>query len=436
MLILPLLVSAALEPSPIEFVPVVQEVPAAPGKPVTAPKPQVDPQTLVEEVAYPEEALDALAQGKVTARLAVGARGTVTGCTILTGSGSAALDEESCTLFRSGSLRFDPARDAAGRAVASSHVASVTWRLPSNAAPLPLAGGSSLVRYTLAPDGTMTACAVAVSGSVPQRAGGSCAKDNLPYDGVAATWRANTADGPVTIIRRDEFVVGGVPATPPLPLPPGYKVFATRNYDLDISDGGWILGCEPLASEPESTPFVTCPELARYARPAGMTNLLLVAMKVSFATDRTPPSDEQLASVPPPIMVSQVLSPPMVLAPPAPAVLMPPTPPSVPPTPPPPPSPLARPVAPIDPQTWVTSDDYPAIALRGDAGGVVRFVLDVGPTGSPTACTVTGSSGTRLLDDVACDVLMARARFRPALDERGKPRAARYYSRFAFRLPD
>ena len=429
---LPLLVSAVAEPSPIEFVPVVQEVPAAPGKPVTVPKPQVDPQTLVEEADYPEEALDALAQGKVTARLAVGARGTVTGCTILTGTGSAALDEESCTLLRSGSLRFDPARDAAGRAVASSHVASLTWRLPSNAAPLPLAGGSSLVRYTLAPDGAVAACAIAVSGSVPQRAGGSCAKDNLPYDGVAATWRANTADGPVTIIRRDEFVVGGVPATPPLPLPPGYKIFATRNYDLDISDGGWILHCDPLVSEPESTPFVTCPELARYARPAGMTNLLLVAMKVSFATDRTPPTDAQLAAVPPMLVVTQVTPPPMLLVPPTPPRFTPPPPPPAPM----PPSPLARPLAPIDPQTWVTSDDYPTIALRGDAGGVVRFVLDVGPTGSPTACTVTGSSRNQLLDDVACDVLMARARFRPALDDRGKPRAARYYSRFAFRLPD
>lgn len=437
MLMLPLLVSAVAKPSPIEFVPVVQEA-AAPGPAVTEPEPQVRPQTLVAEARYPADALDAGAQGRVVARLAVGARGTVTDCRIVTGTGFKPLDEESCAILRSGDLRFAPARDARGRAVASRYVANVEWKLPAAGPVLPFAGGSSLIRYTLAPDGRTTGCTVAVSGSVPQLPGGPCAKDNLPYEEVAASWRAGNAQAPVTIVRREEFVIDGVPAAPPLPLPPGYRVLATHRYDLEMSPGGWIVDCSPAAGETASTAFGPCPTRVRYARPpAGADDTAWVTMTVNLATDRALPAAGQFVS-PQPMFVPQVNAPPRLQpAPPAPPFQSPrpaPPPPVAPALPPHPG--LARPTQPIEPGSWITDDDYPGQALRNGDAGAVLFEIAVDRTGMPTMCTILGSSTTSLIEDLACDLLMARARFHPALDAAGRPIAAVFRSRVTFRIPE
>lgn len=50
-----------------------------------------------------------------------------------------------------------------------------------------------------------------------------------------------------------------------------------------------------------------------------------------------------------------------------------------------------------------------------------RIDLTVDPTGQPVRCDVTLSDGSRALDRVACEFLMRRTRFTPALDPAGVP---------------
>jgi hypothetical protein len=95
----------------------------------------------------------------------------------------------------------------------------------------------------------------------------------------------------------------------------------------------------------------------------------------------------------------------------------------------------AREPAPIRPLAALVSDtDYPAAAIRREASGTVAFVLDVDAAGTPTRCAVTGHADP-LLDQTTCDIAMARARFRPARDDRGRAVAGRFEGRIRWVLP-
>lgn len=78
---------------------------------------------------YPEAARDRGEQGAATAGLLIGTSGLVESCTITKSSGSISLDAATCQRARE-HARFDPARDAAGRPIASIFVLRVRWVLP------------------------------------------------------------------------------------------------------------------------------------------------------------------------------------------------------------------------------------------------------------------------------------------------------------------
>lgn len=61
----------------------------------------------------------------------------------------------------------------------------------------------------------------------------------------------------------------------------------------------------------------------------------------------------------------------------------------------------------------IQPDDYPRDALQKGKQGRVRIRLDVDPRGFVSKCTVLESAGTQSLDDAACSLLQARARFTP-----------------------
>jgi protein TonB len=63
---------------------------------------------------------------------------------------------------------------------------------------------------------------------------------------------------------------------------------------------------------------------------------------------------------------------------------------------------------------YYSADDYPAAALRYEAEGIVRFRLNILPTGRVGACTITASSGHERLDSATCRILTSRVRYRPA----------------------
>lgn len=84
---------------------------------------------------------------------------------------------------------------------------------------------------------------------------------------------------------------------------------------------------------------------------------------------------------------------------------------------------------------WVTTEDYPFEALRADMEGMTAVQLSVSPKGEPAGCTVTVSSGHKLLDDTTCNLLLLRARFEPAKDRMGRAIGATYSRRVRWQMP-
>jgi protein TonB len=153
-----------------------------------------------------------------------------------------------------------------------------------------------------------------------------------------------------------------------------------------------------------------------------------------------PPPPEQPTSPPMTAMESPIVrpSPPVVVTPPiyTPPVIVPrPAPPAI--TPPPPP-----PVRTVPPQraranlnSYFSTDDYPAAAIRGEDQGTTGFSLTIGPNGRVTDCSVTSSSGSSALDQATCRILRSRARYTPARDASGNPTSGRDSGRVTWRLP-
>lgn len=88
-----------------------------------------------------------------------------------------------------------------------------------------------------------------------------------------------------------------------------------------------------------------------------------------------------------------------------------------------------------NPGEWVTTDDYPASALRNERTGTTAFRLTISPAGAVADCVVTESSGTPELDETTCAVIRERARFTPARDARGRAVQGVFSSRVRWMIP-
>lgn len=73
--------------------------------------------------------------------------------------------------------------------------------------------------------------------------------------------------------------------------------------------------------------------------------------------------------------------------------------------------------------------DYPREADDQGASGLVEVRYVVDEAGRVPKCDVVRSSGSRILDDTTCRLIMERFRFRPAHDARGRPFASRIVQR-------
>ena len=95
----------------------------------------------------------------------------------------------------------------------------------------------------------------------------------------------------------------------------------------------------------------------------------------------------------------------------------------------------STPVPTGNPGLWVTTNDYPASALKEDRDGLVGFSLTIGQDGKVMSCDITSSSGSPDLDSTACTLITQRARFSPAKDARGKPQIGQYTNRVRWQIP-
>jgi protein TonB len=65
----------------------------------------------------------------------------------------------------------------------------------------------------------------------------------------------------------------------------------------------------------------------------------------------------------------------------------------------------------------ITDSDFPDDVRRS---GIVHLRFTVAPTGRVSDCAVTRSSGSRVLDNLTCRLILARFRFRPARNAEGQ----------------
>lgn len=85
---------------------------------------------------------------------------------------------------------------------------------------------------------------------------------------------------------------------------------------------------------------------------------------------------------------------------------------------------------------YLTDNDYPAAAIRAGQQGTVAFVLDVSAEGAPTACRITESSQSTLLDATTCRLMKERVRLSPARDPNGTAVTQRVESKVRWIIPD
>jgi protein TonB len=155
-----------------------------------------------------------------------------------------------------------------------------------------------------------------------------------------------------------------------------------------------------------------------------------------------PPPPKDMPKVPPPPMqppplVRTNLAPPpiqTVVTPVIPPVQPPPIQPPAPPKPPPPPRQSQARSLVGNLQGVFSNDDYPPSAIDNNEQGTVRVLLTVGTSGRVTGCSITGSSGSKTLDQTTCRILSARARFSPAQDANGNPIESTYSQSISWRL--
>lgn len=83
-----------------------------------------------------------------------------------------------------------------------------------------------------------------------------------------------------------------------------------------------------------------------------------------------------------------------------------------------------------------SSDDYPKEAIRREETGTVGVRVRVDVNGRVSDCQVTSSSGSDLLDQQTCDVIVSRAVYEPARDRRRRPVAAHQSHKIRWLLPE
>jgi len=128
-MVLGLLMALAMQAAPA-----VQDAPA----PSKARKARPHAGSWQSDDDYPTDAFRNRQYGTVKYRLTIDATGKPTACHLMGSSGYSSLDEKTCPLIRN-ATRFDPARDDAGKDIASDLDGTFTWSFPNGpSAPNPV----------------------------------------------------------------------------------------------------------------------------------------------------------------------------------------------------------------------------------------------------------------------------------------------------------
>lgn len=213
---------------------------------------------------YPPTAAARGAQGTSGFRLAIGADGAVTGCTITRSSGDSALDAATCAILL-GRARYAPARDAAGRAIAGKDYGRVTWRLPPPEPGMPFARFVTISRLRSNGAGRID-CTVTTNGVAETDVGPSHCGD-LAGGGANEMLQRASAPMEVTLVS-----VGGPADTGVEAVGADEAGYGALQYDmvsdLVIGQNGRITECSiATRTIPPSSLFEDLPDLCELPPP-------------------------------------------------------------------------------------------------------------------------------------------------------------------------
>ena len=154
--------------------PMMRPAPMPPAPPPPPPamlkraSPRGSPQSWVTNDDYPPGAIWNYQQGTTGFRLRIDAAGRVIGCTVTSSSGSAPLDDATCTLLRR-RARFYPAENLDGVKVESDWSSRFRWTLPTDRSPI--ASWAKVVRYRIDGSGEVFDCTEKSFGPAPDMFG-------------------------------------------------------------------------------------------------------------------------------------------------------------------------------------------------------------------------------------------------------------------------
>lgn len=94
-----------------------------------------------------------------------------------------------------------------------------------------------------------------------------------------------------------------------------------------------------------------------------------------------------------------------------------------------------RPKAKKDWTNYVSSEDYPKMAVYARAGGETRLLIDVGTDGKGSNCRIIVPSGRAELDQMSCRILTERAEYEPGQNLARELVKAPFYAVFRWEMP-
>ena len=127
-----------------------------------------DPAQFFGSDDYPAEALRAVQEGRVVAKLWIDAKGKVASCTVVGSSGSAALDAQTCRIALD-KVTFTPATDEQGKPIAATYTLPVRWVLPRGPVEAGTIPKDQVVQVTVSVDaaGQIVACNTTATPPLP-----------------------------------------------------------------------------------------------------------------------------------------------------------------------------------------------------------------------------------------------------------------------------
>jgi TonB family protein len=87
------------------------------------------------------------------------------------------------------------------------------------------------------------------------------------------------------------------------------------------------------------------------------------------------------------------------------------------------------------PRDWITEHDYPMEALVHGEQGTVAILWAIDTDGRVRKCIPEISSGNQALDKAACDAIVRRGKYHPAIGKNGKPIVSHQSRRVVWSLP-